>query len=131
MRGLAAALLALAAAGCSTTMDDVIKSREDGTAAVYPCAAETAWNAATDVLWEATNVNPVEHRDRGYVCVMGGLGDDETFICVWITPTKLEGWTNVAVVARRANGFQMGKVLDEDAFHAEFVRMAKIPAPKE
>lgn len=130
MRILGASILALAlamaAAGCANTMKDVVAAKEDGKSAVYPVDPARAWEITDAVLWDATRESPDDHRDHGFVCVRGGLGDDETLIAVWVEPREKPKECRVTVVVRRANGAQIATVLTEEDFHSRFRRLAGI-----
>jgi hypothetical protein len=122
--------LALAAAGCANTMKDVVDAKDGGTAVVYPVPPARAWEMTDLILWNATRESPEDHKDRGFVCVRGGLGDDETLIAVWVEPREKPKECCVTVVARRANGAQLAVVLTEDDFHSRFRRLAGLREPK-
>jgi len=113
-------LLACAAAGCASTMNDVLAAKADGTAEVYPLPPDRAWELSEAILYDATHEAPLDFKDRGFVCVKGGLGSDETFIAVWVEPRERPGESLVTIVTRRASGMQIAVVLSEAEFHERF-----------
>jgi hypothetical protein len=121
--GIALALV-LAASGCTSTMKDVVAAKARGTTEVYPMAPAKAWEISESVLWEATRVAPEDYKDRGFVCLKGGLGSDETLIAVWVEPRPDPRESRVTVVCRRSSGLQIAVVLTEAEFHERFRQAA-------
>lgn len=130
MRPIAAlAALALCVpllAGCANTLRSTIAAKAEGTVEAYPIPPEAAREAARDVLWEAARVDPewIE-QDRLYF-LKGGLGDNVTYVAVWIEPREKPGETLVTAVVRRKSGLQFGSILTEEEFHERFRETAGI-----
>jgi hypothetical protein len=126
-----AALAALALcvpllAGCANTMRSTVEDKAEGTFEAYPIPAEAAVEAARDVLWQATRVDPEWVPEENLLFVKGGFGDNVTFVAVWVEPREKPGECLVTAVVRRASGMQFGVVLTEEEFHERFRRTAGI-----
>jgi len=118
--------LAVAFAGCSSTMQDVYDAKTTGRSAVYPVTPQKAREVTGDVLWNATREYPQVHLEKNFVCVKGGTGTDETLVGVWCEPQENPGRTRVTVVVRRSNGMQVATVMTEEQFHDEFAAAAGV-----
>jgi hypothetical protein len=131
-----AALAALALcvpllAGCANSMRSTLEDKAEGTVEAYPIPPADAVRAARDVLWEASRVDPEWDEVENLLFLKGGLGDNVTFVAVWVEPREKPGECLVTAVVRRASGMQFGVILTEDEFHERFRRQAGIRrAPK-
>ena len=126
---LAGLLLAgVLAAGCRSTMEDALASKESGSAAVYPLPVREAAQVARKILYEAAHFRVQTAPDWRRVWVDAGLGPEQTFVVVWIDPVPAGEGSEVTVHCRRRSATQMGMVLTDGQFHdlfeAEVERLA-------
>jgi len=74
-------------AGCAT-MGDVMKSKDKGTAKVYPVNADQAWEICRTVFrWEGADAIE-EHRDQGFMITSSGvnLASWGAVMGAWVDP---------------------------------------------
>ena len=127
-RGLALAgiLAILIFAGCAT-MSDVMKSKEEGTAQVYPVDAEQAWEISRTVFrWEGSDAIE-EHKSHGYMLTSSGMNfvSMGTVMGAWIDPVDKNN-TRVTVVTKRRVATNLATTLTESTFHKRFAQAVEI-----
>lgn len=123
-----AALLActLLGAACST-MSDVMKSKDEGTSAVYPVTTEQAFDIARTVFrWEGCDAIE-EHESEGYMLTSSGAN--------WVSYGAVMGaWvdadgpdrTKVTVVTKRRLSTDIATTLTESTFQKRFQQAVEI-----
>jgi len=121
-------LLALlfAMCGCASTQD-ALKSKESGTAKVYPVTEAQAWEVAKKVFrWEGTDA--IE-EDRPNRVMITSTGTDAvtpgTVIACWIDPED-PGHTKVTVVTMRRYQLSLFTSLTEGTFHHRFAQAVEL-----
>jgi hypothetical protein len=121
-------IFSLILAGCAT-MSDVLDSKDEGTANVYPVDQDRAWGIALTVLrWEDAETIE-EHRSENYMLTTIGanLISSGTVVGVWVEPVK-KGSTKVTVVTKRKMQTNIATGLTETTFqerYAQAVQMVK------
>jgi len=106
--------------GCGATMNEVIQSKNDGTAKSYPIDKETAWQISKSVLrWAGAGIFE-EHKDDNYLLTQINVKGQfmfPIFAAAWVEPLDKQR-TNVTVVimgtARHATRAR------ETQFHDDF-----------
>jgi hypothetical protein len=116
------AVAALVLSGCASSMEEVFRSKEKGRSAVYPVAPSVAWETSKTVLWNATNAYTEDHPEQNFLCLVGGMGTDETLVGVWCEPVENPANCRVTVVVRRKHSMQVSTKLTEEQFHDDFAR---------
>jgi hypothetical protein len=112
--------------GCST-MDDVIKSKKEGTSRVYHVNFEQAWDIAKTVFrWEGADTIE-EHKKDGYMLTSSGVNlvSYGAVMGAWIEPVG-EDKTMVTVVTKRRISVNLATTLTEKTFHKRFAQAVKI-----
>ena len=120
-------LVSIWIAGCSTTMGDVMKSKDQGTVTVYPVNADQAWEIAMTVFrWEGADAIE-QHRSEGYMLTSSGVGlwSAGTVMGAWIEPVD-QGSTKVTVVTKRRVATNIATTLTETTFHKRFAQGVEI-----
>lgn len=105
------------------TMTDVMKSKDQGTAKVYPVNADQAWDIAKTVFrWEGTDAIE-EHRKEGYMLTSAGMNliSAGTVMGAWIEPVDNNS-TKVTVVTKRRIQTNLATTLTETTFHKRFAQ---------
>lgn len=118
--GIVAGFLSLLFASCAT-LNDVLESKEEGTAKIYPVNTDKAWNIAKTVLrWEDAETIE-EHRDENYMLTTVGANfiSAGSVVGVWVEPAK-KGSTKVTVVTKRKMQTNIATGLTESTFHDRF-----------
>ncbi len=123
--GLFLVLLALLA-GCAT-MSDVMRSKDDGTAQVYPVDAEQAWEISRTVFrWEGADAIE-EHKADGYMLTSTGMNwvSYGAVMGAWIDAVDKNN-TKVTVVTKRRIATNLATTLTEATFHKRFAQAVEI-----
>lgn len=123
--GLLAVLLALPA-GCAT-MSDVMKSKEEGTAQIYPVDSEQAWEISRTVFrWEGADAIE-EHKADGYMLTSSGMNfvSMGAVMGAWIDAVDKNN-TKVTVVTKRRIATNLATTLTEATFHKRFTQAVEI-----
>ncbi|NTW50118.1 MAG: hypothetical protein HGB19_10385 [Chlorobiales bacterium] len=117
-------LLCIAMMGCST-MNDVLKGKNDGTSETYPVKADQAWEIAKTALQMEDCEAIEEHRSLCYMLttVGGGLMAAGCYVGVWVDSVD-QGNTKVTVVTRRKSLFAGTFLMTEGAFQKRFAQAA-------
>jgi len=113
-------------AGCAT-MSDVVRSKDQGTAQVYPVNADQAWDIAKTVFrWEGADAIE-EHRAEGYMLTSSGMNliTMGAVMGAWVEPVDKNS-TRVTVVTKRRVATNIATTLTEAAFHKRFAQAVKI-----
>jgi len=109
------------------TMSDVLSSKDDGTAQVYPVNFNRAWDIATTVLrWEGAE--SIEyHKDKGYMVTQTGqnLVSAGALIGVWVDKADASH-SKVTVVTKRKMATNIATGLTEATFHSRFAQAVDI-----
>lgn len=114
------AVLSLCLVGCAT-MDDVLKSKEEGTVKVYPVGTDKAWEIAVKALrWEGAETIE-EHRTDGYMLTTIGANfvSMGSVVGVWVEPAG-KGKSKVTAVTKRKMQTNVATGLTETTFHERF-----------
>ena len=123
---LPAALLSCCLLGCAT-MSDVLSSKSDGTAQVYPVNADQAWGIAIAVLrWEGC-ATIEEHQNEGYMLttVEQNVGSAGALVGVWVE--RMNGAsTRIIVVTKRKIQTSVFTGLTEATFQKRFAQAVAI-----
>ena len=125
LAGILAMLLALLA-GCAT-MSDVMKSKEEGTAQIYPVDAEQAWEISRTVFrWEGSDAIE-EHKADGYMLTSSGMNfvSMGAVMGAWIDAVDKNN-TKVTVVTKRRIATNLATTLTEATFHKRFTQAVEI-----
>lgn len=127
-RGLALVgiLAVLLLAGCAT-MSDVMKSKDEGTAQVYPVDAERAWEISRTVFrWEGADAIE-EHKADGYMLTSSGMNfvSMGAVMGAWIDPVDKNN-TKITVVTKRRIATNLATTLTETTFHTRFAQAVEI-----
>lgn len=123
---LAITVSALVFAGCAT-MSDVMKSKDEGTAKVYPVSGDQAWDIAKTVFrWEGADAIE-EHKSDGYMLTSSGMNmvSMGAVMGAWIDPVD-KGNTKVTVVTKRRIATNIATTLTETTFHTRFAQAVEI-----
>jgi hypothetical protein len=116
-------LLVVWLAGCATTMNDVIRSKEEGrgTSIVYPVNANQAWEIAKNVFRAEGSDAIEEHRNEGYMLTSSesNLVSYGAVMGAWVEPVD-KGSTKVTVVTKRRLPTDLSTTLTETTFHKRF-----------
>jgi hypothetical protein len=115
-------LLVFLAAGCTTTINDLLGQKASGLAQSYPVPPDRAWQIAHAVL-EGTSAVPVEeHQPDSYV-----IADTPPF--PWGPPTRIVVWidaegagSRVTVISRLVRPGPFPRAVTEEEFHRAFAR---------
>jgi len=110
---VAASLLA----GCATAQD-VLTSKEEGTAVVYAVAPSRAFDIAVQVLREDGVTLIEQHRSEGYMLTTF----DASFVAVWVDADQ--GGSLVTVRSKRLTPLSILGFL-ESTFHDDFRRVVE------
>ena len=112
--------------GCAT-MGDVVKSKDEGTAQVYPVNADQAWEIAMTVFrWEGADAIE-QHRSEGYMLTSSGMNlvSAGAVMGAWIEPAG-QNSTKVTVVTKRRIATNIATTLTETTFHKRFAQAVEI-----
>ncbi len=115
---LAVSLVLLA--GCAT-MSDVMKSKNEGTAQVYPVDSEQAWEISRTVFrWEGADAIE-EHKADGYMLTSTGMNwvSYGAVMGAWIDSVDKDN-TKVTVVTKRRIATNLATTLTETTYHKRF-----------
>ncbi len=132
-------LLLVLLSGCAT-MGDVMKSKSEGTAQVYPVDTEQAWEISRTVFrWEGADAIE-EHKADGYMLTSTGMNwvSYGAVMGAWIDLVDKDN-TKVTVVTKRRIATNLATTLTESTFHRRFAQAVDIvkkgnrlpPAPPE
>lgn len=113
-------------AGCAT-MSDVVQSKDQGTAEVYPVTFDQAWQIAMTVFrWEGADAIE-EHKDQRYMLTSSGINlvSYGTVMGVWIDPLP-DGQMKVTVVTKRRIQTNIATTLTEATFHKRFAQAVEL-----
>lgn len=127
MRGLMLAALAIGLVSGCATMGDVMQSKEQGTAEVYPVTFDQAWTISMTVLrWEGADAIE-EHRDERYMLTSSGINlvSYGAVMGVWVDPQP-DGRMKVTVVTKRRIQTNVFTTLTESTFHNRFALAVEI-----
>jgi hypothetical protein len=107
-------------AGCAT-MGDVMKSKQKGTAKVYPVTADQAWEISRTVFRLEGSDAIEEHRAQGYMLTSSGVNlvSWGAVMAAWIDPIDKNN-TKVTVVTKRRVQINIATTLTETTFHKRF-----------
>jgi len=106
--------------GCAS-MSDVLSSKDDGTAEVYPVDKEQAWDISVAILrWSGTDAIEM-HERQGYMLTSKGANFITwgSMIGVWVEPVDSNN-TKVTIVTKRKLGYSVATGLTESSFHYKF-----------
>ncbi len=109
------------------TMSDVLSSKDDGTAEIYPVGFDKAWDIATTVLrWEGAE-SIEHHKDKGYMVTQTSqnLVLAGALIGVWVDKID-NSHSKVTVVTKRKMATNIATGLTESTFHSKFAQAIKI-----
>lgn len=112
--------------GCSTT-GDVFKSKNEGTANVYPVTKDQAWEIARRVFrWEGADAIE-EHKDEGYMLTSSGINliTYGTVMGAWVDSVG-NNQSRVTVVTKRRLSLSYFTTLTETTFHKRFAQGVEI-----
>jgi hypothetical protein len=116
------ALLVGLAAGCATTINDMLGQKASGLVQSYPVPPDRAWQIAHAVLEEMRAVAVEEHQPDGHVVV-----DTPSFL--WGLPTRIVVWidpegagSRVTVLCRVLRPGPFPRAMTEEEFHQAFAR---------
>lgn len=113
-------------AGCAT-MGDVMKSKNDGTAQIYPVDSEQAWEISRTVFrWEGADAIE-EHKADGYMLTSSGMNfvSAGAVMGAWIDPVD-KNTSRVTVVTKRRVATNLATTLTEATFHKRFSQAVEI-----
>lgn len=112
--------------GCST-MNDVLRAKNEGTSQPYNVSEDQAWNIAKTVFrWEGTDAIE-EHRSDGYLLTSTGqdMLTAGTVMGCWIEKID-SNWCKVTVVTKRRMSMNIFTSLTEPTFHKRFSQAVNI-----
>ncbi len=108
-------------------MSDVLSSKGDGTAEVYPVNFDQAWDIAVTVLrWEGAE-SIEQHKDKGYMVTQTSqnLVSAGALIGVWVDKVD-NSHTKVTIVTKRKLATNIATGLTESTFHSKFAQAVEI-----
>ena len=108
-------------------MGDVVKSKDQGTAVVYPVTQDQAWDIARTVFrWEGADAIE-EHRSEGYMLTSSGMNliSAGAVMGAWIDPVDRNS-SKVTVVTKRRLSTNLATTLTETTFHKRFAQAVEI-----
>lgn len=122
---LAALIIAFTFIGCTASMNDVLKEKNEGTTKVYPVNQNDAWEIAITVLrWEDCEMIE-EHKNSGYMLTKideeSLLWRGESLIGVWVDSVSSDK-TKVTVVSKRKHEGSIATGLTESTFHETYYK---------
>lgn len=106
--------------GCAT-MSDVLKDKEEGTAAIYKIDKDTAWDIAKTVLrWEDSETIE-ENKLSNYMLTTVGRNfvSEGSLVGVWVEPVNEEE-TKITIVTKRKVQTNLATGLTESTFQESF-----------
>jgi hypothetical protein len=115
--------------GCST-MNDVVRAKEqgtEGTTKVYPVTGDQAWDISKAVFrWEGSDAIE-EHRDEGYMLTSSGINlvSVGAVMGAWIKPINKDN-TEVTVITKRRLTVNIATTLTEGTYHKRFAQAVEI-----
>jgi hypothetical protein len=116
------ALLVVLAAGCATTINDILGQKASGLDQWYPVPPDRAWQIAHAVLEETKAVAVEEPQPDGHV-----IADTPPFL--WGLPTRIVVWidpegagSRVTVLCRLLRPGPLPRTVTEEEFHQAFAR---------
>jgi len=116
-------VLLLLAFGCASSQD-ALKSKESGTAKVYPVTEERAWEIV--FRWEGTDAIEEDRANRVMITSTGADAvTPGTVIACWIDPEGATQ-TRVTVVTMRRYQLSLFTSLTEGTFHRRFAQAVEI-----
>lgn len=120
------ALVVLFNVSCAT-MSDVIKSKPEGIARVYPVSEDQAWHIAFSVFRGEGAEAIEEHKADRYMVTSSGVGYFTwgTLMGVWLEPQDAFH-TTVTVVTKRRMALNAVTALTESGFHQRFQRSIEL-----
>ena len=119
-------LLILFFSGCAT-MTDVLKDKEEGTAAVYDIDKDTAWDVAKTVLrWEDCETIE-ENKLSNYMLTTVGQNfvSEGTLIGVWVEPVENDK-SKITVVTKRKVQTNIATGLTETTFQESYSKAVEM-----
>jgi hypothetical protein len=119
-------MFTLAMSGCAT-MNDVISSKEEGTAKTYAVSQDKGWDIAMKVLrWEGAE-SIEEHRSEGYMLTTIGanLISSGSVVGIWVEPAG-KGKVKVTAVTKRKMQTNLATGLTETTFHERYQQAVDI-----
>lgn len=123
---LCAVLISLLFFSCAS-MSDVLKSKDEGTANVYPVSQDQAWEISVSVLrWEDCETIE-EHRNQNYMLTTVGQNfvSSGSLVGVWVEPSDDDN-TKVTIVTKRKVQTNLATGLTETTFHRRFAQAVDI-----
>src|ERR1700737_486152 len=116
------ALLVVLAAGCATTINDMLAQKASGLAQSYPVTPDRGWQIAHAVLEETKAVAVEEHQPDGFV-----LAGTPPFL--WALPPRIVVWidpegagSRVTILCRPLRPGPLPRTVTEEEFHQAFAR---------
>lgn len=112
--------------GCAS-MSDVLSSKDDGTAVVYPVNKNEAWDISVAILrWSGTDAIEM-HQRQGYMLTSKGANFITwgSMIVVWVEPVDSNN-TKVIIVTKRKLGYSVATGLTEKTFQNKFHKTVNI-----
>jgi len=119
-------MLTLWVAGCAT-MGDVVRTKDKGTAKVYPVNVDQAWDIAKTVFrWEGADAIE-EHKSEGYMLTSSGMNfvSYGAVMGAWVEPVDKNN-TRITVVTKRRISMNLATTLTEATFHERFAQAVDI-----
>jgi hypothetical protein len=113
--------------GCVTTMNDVIRAKNDGTSEVYPVTSDQAWKISKAVFhWEGARAIE-EHKAEGYMVTSTSMNWKYAagVMAAWVEPVDKDN-TRVTVVIKRKRATDISMTLPESIFHDRFAQAVDI-----
>ena len=102
-------------------MSDVLASKDEGTAEVYPVTKEQAWDISVAILrWSGTDAIEF-HERQGYMLTSKGINlvTWGSMIGVWVEPID-EKNTKVTIVTKRKMATHIATGFTEKSFQYKF-----------
>lgn len=112
--------VSLALSACST-MADIIKHKDEGTAEVYDVSPDQAWEIAK-VVFRTEGADAIEeHKHQGYMLTSSGrnLYSYGAVMGAWVEPSG-GNRTKVTVLTKRRITIALFTTLTEGTFHRRF-----------
>jgi len=113
--------------GCITSMNDVVRAKNDGTAKVYPVSSDQAWEISKAVFrWEGADAIE-EHKAEGYMVTSISMNwvYAAGIMAAWVEPVDKDS-TRVIVVTKRKRATDFATTLPESTFHDRFAQAVDI-----
>ncbi len=109
------------------SMSDILKSKDEGTAQVYPVPADKAWEISETVLHWENSGDIEEHHSPPYMLTTVGQNfvSAGNLVGIWLDPVDSEN-TMITVVIRKKSLVNFSLGITEEMFQRRFQQAVDI-----